>query len=137
MVVMSQQEDIKSEYLSVRELKGLKKIGDIMIPRQGDFPSFSETGCLMYVDDAVAYLDPIDLNDLKSFLRVASFLPSFIVKFVLKLLDWGFFSLLRLGNLGIRGIVFSLYYSNKTAPDYKGSKPHDLIGYHVKIVPLE
>ncbi len=130
-------QEITSRYLSKREIKGLRKIGDIIIPRNGPFPSFSETGCLQHVDDAVAYLDPIDLKDLKSFLAVASFLPGFMIKLVLRLLEWGTFSLLRMGNLGIRGVVYSLYYSNKTATDYKGTKPHEMIGYQVKTIPLK
>ncbi len=134
---MNKNQEIKSNYLGPRELKGLQKIGDIMIPRHDEFPSFSDTGCLTHVDDAVSQLDPIDLNDLKLFLKIASFLPTFMVKLVIKLLDWGPIALLRLGNLGVRGIVYSLYYSNKTAPEYQGPKPHDIIGYHVKTVPLE
>jgi hypothetical protein len=126
---------LKSEFLSQREIKALLKIGDIIVPENDPFPSFSKSGCIYHVDEAVGNLDPGDLSDLKLFFKIISVMPSFIVKFVLKLMNSLPIGLLRLGNLGIRGIVFSLYYSSKTTPDYKDKRIHDIIGYNVSIVP--
>ncbi len=130
-------EEVDSKYLSKKEIKGLLKIGDILIPRNPPFPSFSDVGCILYVDDAVSELDPQDLSDLKMFLGIAASLPKFLLRFVIKLLNIGGLTLFRMGNLGIRGVIFSLYYSNKTAPRFSGKKPFDVIGYKVNIVPIE
>jgi len=54
---------------------------------------------------------------------------------ILKLMKSLPIGLLRLGNLGIRGIVFTLYYSSKTIPDYKDKRIHEIIGYNVNKVP--
>ncbi|MFW9928045.1 MAG: hypothetical protein ACFFD1_01485 [Candidatus Thorarchaeota archaeon] len=126
---------LESKFLSKRELKALIKIGNILIPKNDPFPSFSEIGCIKYVDDALENLDPYDLSDLKLFFKLMSILPKFLSKLILLWMNSSKISLLRLGNLGIRGIVFTLYYSNKTASEYSGQKTHDLIGYHVKSIP--
>ncbi len=70
---------VTSDYLNKREIKGLAKLGDILCPKNNDFPSFSELGCIKYVDDAVGSLDPYDRNDLKLFLKIASILPKFLL----------------------------------------------------------
>jgi hypothetical protein len=127
--------DFKSEFLSQRELKALLKIGDIMIPENDPFPLFSRSGCISHVDVAVGNLDPGDLSDLKLFFKIMSIMPSFIIKIILRLMKSLPIGLLRLGNLGIRGIVFTLYYSSKTTPDYKNKRIHQIIGYNVKKVP--
>ena len=126
-----------SKYLSRREMKGLEKMGDIMIPGDDTMPSFSQTGCVAFADDAVAYVDPIDLKDLKMLLGICGILPKFMVRFFLWLFDREWTSLLRFANFGVRGLIFSLYYSNKVHPEYKGHTPHEIIGYEIKRVPKE
>lgn len=126
-----------SSILSNREIKALLKIGDILVPENDPFPSFSQTGCIYHVDDAIKNFDPQDLSDLRLFFRIMSFLPKFMVRFILWWMSRSRIGLLRLGNLGIRGVVYTLYYSNRVGPDYKGKKIHDIIGYHVNTVPLE
>ena len=125
----------RSQYLSEREIKGLEKIGDIMIPRNPPFPSFSETGCVEHVDDTVAYVAEADLKDLKMLLGICGTLPSFMVRFILWLFEKQWFTLLRFANFGVRGLIFSLYYSNKTGANYTGKKPHDVIGYKINRIP--
>ena len=125
---------IKSEYLSKRHIKGLLKLGDVVCPKNGEFPSFSQLGCIQYVDEAVGNLDPYDLNDLKLFLKIASFLPKFMLKFVMILINRPFMTLLRMGNIGLKGIVYSLYYSGKQGDNYQGKPIFDIINYHVNVV---
>ena len=124
----------KSEYLSKREIKGVTKLGDILCPKNKDFPSFSELGCIQYIDDAVRNLDPYDRNDLKLFLKIASILPKFILKFVMIIINRPFMALLRMGNIGIKGIIYSLYYSGKQGDNYNGKPIFDIINYKVNIV---
>jgi hypothetical protein len=125
---------IKSDYLNKRELKGLLKLGDVIIPRNKEFPSFSELGCIEYVDEAVGNLDPYDRNDLKLFLKVASILPKFMIKFVMILINRPFMTLLRMGNIGIKGIIYSLYYSGNQGNNYQGKSIFEIINYNVNII---
>ena len=125
---------ITSDYLNKRELKGLKKLGDIICPKSKDFPSFSELGCIEFVDDAVGNLDSYDRNDLKLFLKIASILPKFMLKFVMIMINRPFMTLLRMGNIGIKGIIFSLYFSGKQGSNYNGKPIFEIINYQVNVV---
>ena len=125
---------IASDYLNKRELKGLTKFGDIICPKNNDFPSFSQLGCIQFVDEAVGCLDPYDRNDLKLFLKIASVLPKFMDKFIMILIIRQFMTLLRMGNIGIKGIIYSLYYSGKQGDNYTGKPIFDIINYHVNVV---
>ncbi|OLS24212.1 MAG: hypothetical protein HeimC3_21110 [Candidatus Heimdallarchaeota archaeon LC_3] len=128
--------EFSSKFLSKREIKGLSKIGDILIPKNDPFPSFSESGCISKVDTALKNLDPFDRNDLKLFLKVSAILPKFLVKIIVLLINRPFITLLRMGNLGIKGVVYSLYYSNSKGPEYKGKDVYDIIGYKIMSISL-
>ena len=125
---------ITSDYLNKRELKGLTKLGDIICPKNNDFPSFSQLGCIQFVDEAVGSLDPYDRNDLKLFLKIASVLPKFMDKFIMIMINRPFMTLLRMGNICIKGIIYSLYYSGKQGDNYTGKPIFDIINYHVNVV---
>ena len=125
---------LNSEFLNKREIKGLVKLGDLLCPKNKEFPSFSELGCIQYVDEAVGNLDPYDRNDLKLFLKISSLLPKFLLKYVMILINRPFMTLLRMGNIGIKGIIYSLYYSGKQGSNYTGKPIFDIINYHVNII---
>ena len=124
----------ESEYLSKREIKGIQKLGNVLIPKNEKLglPSFKESNCINFVDIAVKNLEERDFNDLKLFLKIASILPGFMIKLVIKVLEGQYFALLRMGNIGIKGIVYSLYYSDKSEHD--GEKIYEKIGATINIV---
>ena len=119
-----------SQFLKPRELSALERIGDLMLPGDSDFPSLSQTGCITFVDDLLHYMDPKDRNDLKTLLKVLSFLPSPLLRAVLRLCRTRWTPTLRMIELGLKGLAMSLYYSNKTAPH--GHKPWDVIGFSLR-----
>lgn len=123
-----------SRFLSERELAALTRIGDIMLPGDNEFPSFSQTGCVQFVDDLLCVMDVHDRRSLKILLRVCSLLPSVIVKGVLWLCQTRREASLHLVELGLKGVVMSLYYSNKTAPAYAGPTPLEVIGFELQRV---
>lgn len=129
-----------SAYFSKRALKALNRFGDIIIPRNGDFPSFSEYGGLEHIDEFVSYAPSDDISDLNTVLGILQFFPTFILRFIVKLLagsqDRGgpMASLLRQLNLAIRGLVFACYYAERPGSDFKGKDPVDLIGYSINRV---
>lgn len=121
-----------SQFLRPRELSALERIGDLMLPGDSEFPSFSQTGCIAFIDDLLRFMDPKDRDDLKTLLKVLSFLPSPLLRVFLKICQTRWTPTLRMVELGLRGLVLSLYYSNKTAPRYTGRTPFDVIGFALR-----
>ena len=124
-----------SKYLSKSALKGLKKVGDILIPGNDEFPSFSAYMCLDHIDDLVSYAPADDIKDLGMVLTIFAFLPKRTLKWLIKMMSnahkyqGATGTLLRQLNVGIRGIVFSLYYSEKPGLKYKNKNPTEMIGF--------
>ncbi len=118
-----------SQFLSLRELSALERIGDLMLPGDSQFPLFSQTGCIAFVDDLMRFMDPKDRDDLKALLTVLSFVPTPLLRAFVRLCQTRWTPTLRMIELGLKGLVMSLYYSNKTAPSYPGRKPFDVIGF--------
>ena len=106
-----------SEHFLPREWKAFERVGDILIPGDDVLPKFSACGFYSHVDRLVGCLPKSDVTQLRLLLTVLGFLPNFIIRLILKLasLDGyfpGFLGVnLRKVSTGLRGIVFSLYYS--------------------------
>lgn len=126
-----------SKYLSKSALKALNRIGDIMIPANGELPSFSEHGGLEHIDELVSYAPADDIKDLNLLLSILSFMPTFVLVWLIGKLETAHAnngplgSLFRMLDFGLRGLVLSCYYTENAGTSYKGSKPLDVIGYSV------
>jgi hypothetical protein len=124
-----------STYLSNSAIKGLTRIGDILIPGNDEFPSFSAFMCMDHIDGLVSYAPADDIKDLGMVLSILSIMPKFKLKWLVKIManshknTGPLGTLLRQLNTGIRGIVFSLYYSDKPGINYKGKNPDEMIGF--------
>lgn len=124
-----------SKYLSNSAIKGLTRIGDILIPGNDEFPSFSAYMCMDHIDDLVGYAPHDDIKDLGMVLGILSLMPkSLLVWLVNKMANahrntGPLGSLFRLLNMGIRGIVFALYYSEKPGINYNKKNPTEMIGF--------
>ena len=131
---------MQSNYFRPAALKGLNRIGDIFIPGEGDLPSFSEFDGIEHVDDIIAYTPAEDIASLNMVLSIFSILPDGTLRWVSDqmvaasyrdgLLD----GLLRQLNIGLKGILFSCYYSGKGGLNFVGKNPLDTIGYVVNRV---
>ncbi len=110
---------VRSAYLGERQLIGINKIGDCYLPACGEFPSFSQSGCITHVDRVVAFVPEQDLSDLKMILGLFAVLPKPLAWLLLRCLEFLFEYGLPLGTVprqirfGLRGIVFSLYYASE------------------------
>ena len=124
-----------SKYLSNSALKAINRLGDLMIPRNGEFPSFSDVGGLEYIDDLVSYAPPADIKDLNLLLTILAFMPTFVLRWLLGRMEKSMestgplSSLFRMLDVGLRGLIFSCYYTEKIPASYKGKKPLDIIGF--------
>ena len=129
-----------SKYFWNSTLKGLTRIGDVFIPQNGDFPSFSQYGCIENIDTVIAYLPDEDIELLNYVLAVFSIMPTGFLKWLVTYMENSLDkkgtipSLLRQLNMGLRGIIFALYYSESGGKTFKGNAPLDVIGYHLNRV---
>ncbi|MFZ2147654.1 MAG: hypothetical protein WAV28_10585, partial [Sedimentisphaerales bacterium] len=124
-----------SKYFTPAQLRVINRIGDILAPGDGVLPRFSETGSVEQIDRMVAYLPPSDIAGLKLLTNVLRFTPGFGIRLLLKvtMLDRYFpgsiAANLRKLDIGLRGIIFSLYYSFLDDPAGHGQRIKDGIGW--------
>lgn len=129
--------------LSNQAIKGMKKIGDIMLPGNEEFPSYSEVAGTWKLNDMVQYAPEDDISALNLVLIIFSFLPTFILKWLVNQMgaatEHGKEGLLpttfRQLDLGLRGLLYSTYYGEFTNPDYKGRTPMEIIDYVPNRIP--
>lgn len=127
---------------STRATKGLLKVGEFYCPKNGEFPSFKEVAGTTYLNNLVVNVPEDDFSSLTMVLAIFSFLPNGILKWIIDACsnaqnnpsDGMLPSLLRQLNLGLRGLCYSIYYSEFTNPNYTGKKPLDVIDYHLNRV---
>lgn len=130
-----------SEFYSEIQLKGLNKLGDQVIPRNGAYPSFSDTGCCDYIDDVMAPADPDDIAAFGYLLLLFRYMPTLFITALLWLADNAeampnlIAPPFRMLNISLRGVIFSLYYSNQTSSSYTGPKVHEVIDFNVTCKP--
>ena len=104
--------------LTSTQKKGLEKLGQILCPGHAALPSFSASGVIDQADRCFSYLTPEDQEGLGMLLQFLGFLPAFFAKVLLSVVDkanrWPAFlaPTLRLLQVGLKGFVYSLYYSD-------------------------
>lgn len=126
-----------SKLFSKSALNGLNRIGDIIAPKNGEFPAYSETGCIEHIDDVAGYAPPNDIKDLGMVLSILSFMPSFVLKWLVNKMteshqqEGGLSDVFRMLDFGLKGIIFGTYYSGKVGKNYKGKSPAEVIGFSI------
>lgn len=131
-----------ANFFSTRATKGLLKVGEIYCPKNGDFPSFSEAAGTPYLNSLAANVPEDDFSSLNLVLAIFSFLPKGILNWIIEACtnaqnnpsDGIIPSTLRQLNIGLRGLCYSIYYSEFTNPNYKGKKPLEVIDYQLNRV---
>ena len=103
--------------LSPAQLAALNKVGDLMVPGDGTLPSFSAAGCAAHADRMLAHMNAGDRDGVRLLLSVFRVLPRPLIRALLRLADRHAAlpgppgAALRMLNLGVKGVVMSLYYS--------------------------
>ncbi len=137
---------MNSRYLNSRALTGLSRLGDVMLPGGEGMPRFSATGCLEHLDTLLQASHPDDVRDLGRLLWLVSLAPSVMLRGLLRLLDRAeqlpapLAGGLRLLNVGLKGVILSLYYSGLTGTYYtdsqkKANAVHAAMGYELVCTP--
>ena len=122
-----------SQYFSATQLHVINRIGDIFLPGDGLLPRFSECGFVEHIDRMIAYIPPHDRDMLGRLLKILRFVPTFVMRVLLKLTQLDRFfpgaigAHLRKLDIGLRGIVFSLYYSFLDVPGGYGQRIKEAI----------
>ncbi len=129
-----------SKYFNPTQLIGLQKAGDVILPGTDISPSFSDTGCIDHVDRLAAYLGDSDLGGLQVLLRILRYAPKWSIRLLMTACRAnarfpGFAGMaLRTIDIGLRGLVMTLYYSNLTGAGYRGKKIFDVVGWNAKLI---
>ena len=131
---------MSSQHFWNTALRGLNRIGDVFIPHSEDLPSFSEFGGIEAIDTVIAYLPKEDIASLNIALTVFSVMPTSFLRWLVRTMEESLDktgdvpALLRQLNLGLRGIIFSCYYSGVGGKTSKSRNPLDVIGYQLNRV---
>jgi len=124
-----------SKYLTFAQLQGINRIGGILAPGDGVLPRFSGCGFVEHIDRMVAYLPASDIASLQLLTNVLRFMPNFVIRLLFKLTSLDRYfpgsigAKLRKLDIGLRGIIFALYYSFLDDPAGHGQRIKDGIGW--------
>jgi acyl-CoA reductase-like NAD-dependent aldehyde dehydrogenase len=105
------------ETLTRSQLAGLLKIGDVLVPGDAELPSFSASGCAQHADRMIAHMTDADRGGITFLLGLFRFLPRVLLRGLIRLTDRhtafpdAIAAALRMINLGVKGVVMTLYYS--------------------------
>lgn len=127
---------------SNRAIAGILKMGNIYCPKTSEFPGYDEVADRQVYNRLVENVPPDDFSALNLVLAIFSFLPGFILKWLVGVMegamdkpgDGPILSALRQLNLGLRGLIYSTYYTELTSPDYKGKTPLHILEYEINRV---
>lgn len=125
--------------ITAGQRRGLEKLGDIYAPGDSEFPSFSQLGCAACVDEILSALPDHDRRSLVRLLSVCRYAPRWLLGLLVRLAEAGPRipgppgNALRLLRLGLRSVVYTLYYSGRVGPSYAGLSPLQIIGYDVSV----
>ncbi len=114
-----------------------------MAPGDGaKFPSFKGLRCVEHFDAIAIHMPPNDAKDLALLLTAFGLIPKIFLAAFLRILeiaphlpDFLGGAFLRFLRLGLRGIVWSLYYSGWKGANVKTATPLEALGYHVQVKP--
>lgn len=128
-----------SQYLNKTQLKALTKIGDIIIPGDKATPRFSQTDFLVHIDRMIKYIPSDDRSGLKLLLTLLNFTPKVLIRLLLILTDYNqklptlLGIPLRLIQIGIKGLIFTLYYSNLEDKEKSSERIYQAIEWETNI----
>lgn len=107
-----------SQWLSPKATRGLEKAGDALVPGTEGLPSFSASGLIRDADRVLNFLPEADRKGLLELAEVFASLPRWAIAALLWLAGHAdrfpdfLGSLLRQLDLGVKGFLYTLYYSD-------------------------
>lgn len=137
---------MKSRYLNQRQLRTLERLGDCLLPGAAGLPRFSHTGAIEHIDAVLEPVDTGDRRDLRLLLSLLALFPNRLLIGLMRLLAARhrlpalvspLIGALRLLDVSLRGLVFTLYYSNRRGLNAQGPAVHDAMDFQLHCEPTE
>ncbi len=125
--------------LTERQRRAWNKIGDVLIPGGRGLPSFSDSGVVQHLETALESSPPDDREALLTLVSVLAWLPRPLLALLvavntpLRRLPGMAGAPFRLLDMGLRGVVFTVYYAGV---DEQG-RVHAGIDCHIHCEPVE
>ncbi len=122
--------------LTKSHLKGVEKLGKVVMPDNSDFPAFSEIQAEKYLNRMIDYMYDDDRSAILVILKLFSIMPLFKIRWTMSLIETGskwqgmLGAPFRMLQIALKGLIFTVYYSDVTDDQVIHSK----IGYDAKIV---
>lgn len=128
-------------HLNLRAQKGLVKLGDVVMgpADQAHWPKFGRSDFPQHIDRMLNYMTVEDREGIKFLLPVLSFTPNFGIKWILNLAEKHHFfpgklgDILRQLRLGLKGLIFTLYYSNIDDSKEEGKKIYQTLKWDAQM----
>ena len=119
-----------SKWLSPNAVRGIVKAGDLLVPGNQRLPSFSASGLIKDADRMLAYMTESDRSGLVALAQVLRILPKWAIQMLLWLAARGdrfpdfLGSMLRQVDVGLKGFVYTMYYSDPSIRKRLGWDTH-------------
>ena len=123
-------------HLKPAHIKGMLKLGKVIIAKDENFPSFRSVDPEKYINRMVDYMYEDDRGALLILLKIFAVLPAFLVSWKLSFFDMGARwrgmagAPFRMLNIALKGLILTIYYSDMT----ESQSIHKEIGWDAKIV---
>lgn len=125
--------------LTTAQRRGLRKLGDIVIPgdHEAGLPSFTDSGVAEEVHRMLAWMYESDRSAILMMLDAFARMPRPAIRGIVEATERGdrvpgpLGSALRMASFGVKGLIVSLYYSGVD----RGGVVHAAIGYDATITP--
>lgn len=103
--------------LTARQWRGLQRLGDAVIPGDDVLPRFSASGCAAGIDRMLPYMYAADRDAFLALCSAAAHLPAVAVTALVRVASapergGPLAPALRMANIGIKGVIMSLYWSD-------------------------
>lgn len=127
---------MSSTILSAVQQRGLRRLGDVIIPGDDLLPSFSASGVGNEVDRMLEWMYDSDRSAIQTVLATCAVLPAPAIRALVLLTEKAesapepAAAALRMAGVGIKGLIVSLYYSGLD----RGGRIRPAIGWDTTIV---
>ncbi len=129
---------MSSRFFGPTQLRGLERIGDVLVPGDTRIPSFSRSGCVEHVDRLLGEMYEDDRRLLGMVLGVFAFTPRPLLSVGMRAVQAGMGwpgllgAPMRMLDLAVKGSVMSLYWS-----DLGSGRLYEKMGYNPTVALTE
>jgi hypothetical protein len=108
----------------------------VILPKNVDLPDFSEIGPEKLINGMIDYMYPDDRGAILVLLKGFAIMPRFLIRCIMHIILGGSKwrgnagAVFRMLQIALKGLVFTLYYSDFT----ENKAIHGKLGYDAKIV---